>query len=132
MSDSVRPHLWDSAGKNTGVDCHFLLQCIKVQSESEVAQPRPTLRDPMDCSLPGSSVHGIFQARVLVWCHCLLWQFSLQASKKVMPSCKFCILSPDGTNLQFLFYFPMEKIIIWQNEQVLLQMEVMKLCKIKS
>ena len=60
-------HPWDSPGKNTGVGCHFLLQCMKVKSESEVAQSCPTLRDPMDCSLPGSSVHGIFQARVLEW-----------------------------------------------------------------
>ena len=60
-------HPWDSPGKNTGVGCHFLLQCTKVKSESEVAQSCPTLRDPMDCSLPGSSVHGIFQARVLEW-----------------------------------------------------------------
>ena len=76
MSDSVRPHTqqptrlphpWYSPGKNTGVGCHFLLQCMKVKSESEVAQSCPTLRDPMDCSLPGSSVHGIFQARVLEW-----------------------------------------------------------------
>ena len=74
--DSVRPyrqqptrlpHPWDSPGKNTGVGCHFLLQCMKVKSESEVAQSCPTLSDPMDCSLPGSSVHGIFQARVLEW-----------------------------------------------------------------
>ena len=76
MSDSVRPHRqpltrllcpWDSPGKNTGVGCHFLLQCMKVKSESEVAQSCPTLRDLMDCSLPGSSVHGIFQARTLEW-----------------------------------------------------------------
>ena len=76
MSDSVRPHRQqptslpcprDSPGKNTGVGCYFLLQCIKVKSESEVAQSCPTLSDPMDCSLPGSSVHGIFQARVLEW-----------------------------------------------------------------
>ena len=76
VSDSVRPHRqqptrlplpWDSPGKNTGVGCHFLLQCMKVKSESEVAQSCPTLSDPMDCSLPGSSVHGIFQARVLEW-----------------------------------------------------------------
>ena len=60
-------------GKNTGVGCHFLLQCMKVKSESEVAQSCLTLCDPMDRSLPGSSVHGIFQARVLEWvCHCLL------------------------------------------------------------
>ena len=61
------PHPWDSPGKNTGVGCHFLPQCMKVKSESEVAQSSPTLRDPMDCSLPGFSVHGIFQARVLEW-----------------------------------------------------------------
>ena len=61
------PRPWDSPGKNTGVGCHFLLQCMKVKSESEVAQSCPTLRDPMGCSLPGSSVHGIFQARVLEW-----------------------------------------------------------------
>ena len=61
------PHPWDSPGKNTGVGCHFLLQCMKVKSESEVAQSCPTLSDPMDCSPPGSSVHGIFQAGVLEW-----------------------------------------------------------------
>ena len=63
----MRPHPWDSPVKNTGVGCHFLLQYIKVKSESEVAQSCPTLRDPTDCSLPGSSIHGIFQARVLEW-----------------------------------------------------------------
>ena len=76
MSDSVRPHRrqptrlprpWDSPGKNTGVVCHLLLQGVKVKSESEVAQLCPTLSDPMDCNPPGSSVHGIFQARVLEW-----------------------------------------------------------------
>ena len=76
VSDSVRPHRqqptrprcpWDSPGKNTGVGCHFLLQCMRVKSESEVAQSCLTLSDPMDCSLPGSSVHGIFQVRVLEW-----------------------------------------------------------------
>ena len=61
------PDPWDSPGKNTGVGCHFLLQCMKVKSESEVAQSCPTLSDPMDCSRPGSSVHGIFQERVLEW-----------------------------------------------------------------
>ena len=61
------PHPWDSLGKNTGVGCHFLLQCMKVKSESEVAHSCLTFSDPMDCSLPGSSVHGIFQARVLEW-----------------------------------------------------------------
>ena len=76
MSNSLRPHRrqptrlpcpWDSPGKNTGVGYHFLSQCMKVKSQSEVAQSCPTLSDPMDCSLPGSSVHGLFQARVLQW-----------------------------------------------------------------
>ena len=76
VSDSVQPHRqqptrlhcpWDSSGKNTGVGCHFLLQSMKVKSESEVTPLCPTLSDPMDCSPPGSSVHGIFQARVLEW-----------------------------------------------------------------
>ena len=58
---------WDSPGKNTGVGCHFLLQCMKVKNEIEVTQSCPTLRDPMDYSLPGSSIHGISQARVLEW-----------------------------------------------------------------
>ena len=61
------PHPWDSPGKNTGVSCHFLLQCMKVKTKSEVAQLCPTLSDPMDCSPPGSSIHGIFLARVLEW-----------------------------------------------------------------
>ena len=61
------PRPWDSPGKNTGMGCHFLLQCMKVKSKSEVAQLCPTLCDLMDCSLPCSSLHGIFQARVLEW-----------------------------------------------------------------
>ena len=76
VSDPVQPHRrrptrlprpWDSPGKNTGVGCHFLLQCRKVKNESEVTQSCPTLSDSMDRSLPGSSVHGISQARVLEW-----------------------------------------------------------------
>ena len=67
MAAHQAPPSLDSPGKNTGVGFHFLLQCMKVKRESEVAQSCPTLRDPMDCSLPGSSVHGIFQARVLEW-----------------------------------------------------------------
>ena len=76
VSDSVRPHRrqptrplcpWDSPGKSTGVGCHFLLQCMKVKSESEVARLCLTPSDPMDCSPPGPSIHGIFQARVLEW-----------------------------------------------------------------
>ena len=61
------PHPWDSPGKNTGVVCHFLLQCMKGKSENEAAQSWLTLSDPMDCSLPGTSIYGIFQARVLEW-----------------------------------------------------------------
>ena len=76
VSDSVQPHRrpptrlphpWDSPGKNPGAGYHFLLQCMKVKSEREVTQLSPTLSNPMDCSLPGSSIHGIFQARVLEW-----------------------------------------------------------------
>ena len=78
MSDSVRPHRrqptrlprpWDSPGKNTGAGCHFLLQCMKVksESESEFAQSCLTLSNPMDYGPPGSSIRGIFQARVLEW-----------------------------------------------------------------
>ena len=61
------PRPWDSPGKNTGVGCYFLLQCLKVKSERKVAQPCPTLSDPMDHSLPGSSVPGILQAGILEW-----------------------------------------------------------------
>ena len=76
MSDSVRPHRhkpprvphpWDSPGKNTGVGCHFLLQCMQVKSETEVTQSCPTISNPMDHSLPVSSIHGTFQARILEW-----------------------------------------------------------------
>ena len=76
VSNSLQPHRWqptrlgrpwDSPGKDTGVGCHFLLQCMKVKSESEVAQSCPTLSNPMDCNLPGSFIHEIFQARVLEW-----------------------------------------------------------------
>ena len=98
MSNSVRlhrwqpkrlPHPWDSPGKNTGVGCHFLLQCRKVKSESEVAHSCPTLRYPMDCSLPGSSVHGVFQARVLEWgaitFSASLPQIPLDLMTKILP-----------------------------------------------
>ena len=91
MSNSVRPHRrqptgsphpWDSPGKNTGVGCHFLLQCRKVRSESEVAQSCPTLSDPMYCSPPGSSVHGIFQARGLEWGAIAFSTFAFTIQKK--------------------------------------------------
>ena len=90
MSDSVRPHRclptslprpWDSPGKNTGVGCHFLLQSMKVKSESEVAQSCPTLSNPMDRSLPGTSVHGIFQAKVLEWGAIAFSDYTLEEMK---------------------------------------------------
>ena len=96
MSDSVRPHRrqptrlprpWDSPGENTGVGCHFLLQYMKVKSESDVTQWCPTPSDPMDCSLPVSSVHGIFQARVLEW-------GAIAFSDRGHTRCNFCILHP--------------------------------------
>ena len=90
VSNSVRPHRqqstrlcpWDSPSKNTGVGCHFLLQCMKVKSESEFTQSCPTLSDPTDCSLPGSSVHGIFQARVLEWVAIAFSAYNGQMSNK--------------------------------------------------
>ena len=97
MSDSVRPHRWkptrlprpwDSPGKNTGVGCHFLLQCVKVKSESEVAQSYPALSDPMDCSLPGSAVSWDFPGKSTgVGCHCLLQNngFLHDCYSKVQP-----------------------------------------------
>ena len=97
MSDSVQPHRrqptrlprpWDSPGKNTGVGCHVPLQCMEVKSESEVAQSCPTLSDPMDYSLPGSSIHGIFQARVLGWSAIAFPKLSLSVQfSSVTQSC---------------------------------------------
>ena len=103
MSDSVRPHRWqptrmpcpwDSPGKNTGVGCHFFLQCMKVKSESEVAQLCLTLSNPIDCSLPGSSIHGIFQARVLEW-------GAIAFSERVSSDSQFFILKIG--NIFFLY-----------------------------
>ena len=101
MSDSVGPHRrqptrlpgpWDSPGKNTGVGCHFLLQYMKVKTESEVAQSCLTLSNPMDCTPPGSSVHGIFQARVLEWgAIAFSTLHSLQVS--IISSMRACLLS---------------------------------------
>ena len=94
MSASVQPHRWqptrfcrprDSPGKNTGVGCHFLLQCMKVKSESGVAQLCLTLRDPTDCSPPGSSIHGIFQARALEWGAIAFWSLALGLNKSSVP-----------------------------------------------
>ena len=98
VSNSVQPHRrqptrlpcpWDSPGKNSGVGCHFLLQCTKVKSESEVTQSCSTLSDPTDCSLPGSSTHGILQPRVLEWgaiAFCEVWRTSnLRLSSLTRP-----------------------------------------------
>ena len=106
MSNSVQPHRrqptrlphpWDSPGKNTGVGCHFLLQCMKVKSESEVTQLCPTPSDPMDCSLPAVSVHGTFQARVL---ECIViaitnsWSLLKITSMSVIPSNRLILCHP--------------------------------------
>ena len=82
---------WDSPGKHTGVGCHFLLQCMKVESESEVAQSCPILHDPMDCSVPGSSIHGISQARVL---QCVAIAFSKFVSTNPKFPTHSSLLSP--------------------------------------
>ena len=95
MSDSVQPHRqqptslprpWDSPGKNTGAGYHFLLQCMKVKSESEVAHSCPTFHDPMDCSLPGSSAHEIFQARVLEWVAIALISHASKVMLKILQT----------------------------------------------
>ena len=91
-------HPWDSPGKNTGVGCHFLLQCMKVKSESEVAQSRLTLSDPMDCSLPGSSTHGIFQARVLEW-----GAIAFSKDMAALPKWKCTLKTPKASSFLFLF-----------------------------
>ena len=121
MSNSVRPdrrqparlpHPWDSLGKNTGVSCHFLLQCMKVKSQSEVTQSCPTLRDPMDCSLPGSSVHGIFQARVLEW--------GAIALSNIMAQYSGISVSIDSTSMQQVLSFNHSWLNPWmQNPQIL-------------
>ena len=109
MSDSVRPHRWkptrlprpwDSPGKNTGVGCHFLLQFMKVKSEKEVTQLCPTLSDPVDYSLPGSSIHGIFQARVLEWGAIAFFETSPKWNKfqdnRFQNTC--CIRNTEGSS----------------------------------
>ena len=104
VSDSSRPHglqptrlprPWDSPGKNTGVCCHFLLQSMKVKSESEVARSCPTLHDPMDCSPPGSSIHRIFLARALEW---VASPFSRGSSQPRDPTWVSCIAGGFFTN----------------------------------
>ena len=112
MSNSVRPHRqqptrlprpWESPGKNSGVGCHFLLQCIKVKSQSEVAQSCPTLHNPMDGSLPGSSVHGIFQARVLETYKFLIHMYVRRPF--IDSSNCFSLITPLVRNLSLLNFY---------------------------
>ena len=114
MSDSVWPHRrqptrlprpWDSPGKNTGGGCHFLLQCMKVKSESEVAQSCLTLSNPMDCSLPGSSIHRIFQARVLEWGAIAFSDMYSYVYKKMNIACFHCLLSIYSSIHLFIHLF---------------------------
>ena len=91
------PRPWDSPGKNTGVGCHFLLQCMQVKSESEVVQSCPTLRSPMDCSLPGSSIHRSFQARVLEWGAIAFSGGLAAAAAKSLKSCPTLCDPIDGS-----------------------------------
>ena len=123
MSDSVRPHKWqptkllchwDSPGKNIGMGCHFLLQCMKKKSESEVTQSCPTLSDPMDCSLPGSSIHGIFRQKYWSGLPLPSPEYSFRLSylgykKKIF---KIGYLSVSLTRLQILLRRGVEKFIL--------------------
>ena len=91
------PRPRDSPGNSTGVGCHFLLQCMKVKSKSEVVQSCPTLSDPMDCSLPGPSAHGIFQARVLEWGAIAFSHSEFAAAAKSRQSCWTLCDPTDGS-----------------------------------
>ena len=109
-------HLRDSPGKNIGVGCHFLLQCMKVKSESEVAQSCLTLSDPMDCSPPGSSIHGIFQARVL---ECVAIAFFLDGYTFPFFFCLSLLFfsqlfarPPQMAIFPFLYFFPLGMFFI--------------------
>ena len=119
MSDSMQPrrqqptrlrHPWDSPGKNTGVGCHFLLQCMKVKSESEITQLCLTLRNPMDCSLPGSSIHGIFQARVLEWVANAFSEYSGLISFRIGW---LDLLAIQGTLKSLLQHYSSKASILW-------------------
>ena len=117
------PHPWDSPGKNTGVGCHFLLQCMKGKSESEVAQLCPTLSNPMDCSLPGSSVHGILQARVLEWVAIAFSSTRLAPGKTLeqvhilnhhQPKQYLLALCEDSTHFTGKYFFSIYSVPVFQ------------------
>ena len=121
MSDSVWAHRrqptrlpgpWDSPGKNPGVGCHLLLQCMKVksESESEVAQSCPTLSDPMDHSLPGSSIHWIFQARVVEWGAIAFSEFKLCSLLNLNK--QFAYISTSG-HISYLNIFDKMKQLLF-------------------
>ena len=127
LSNSVRHHRWqptrlqhpwDSLGKNTGAGCHFLLQCMKVKSEGEVSQSCPTLSDPMDCSLPDSSVHGIFQARVLEWGAIAFSEAITNTNQMVhRPGVDFIHVVTHFIIINRNFILPeIPNVIIWHNE----------------
>ena len=124
VSDSVQPHRrqptrlsgpWNYPGKNTGVGCHFLLQCMKVKSESEVTQSCPTLSNSMDCSLPGSSIHGIFQARVLEWGAIA---FSMMSFRTDL----FDLLAVQGTLKSLLQHHSLKASILWCSTFLMVQL----------
>ena len=113
MEAHQAPHPWDSLGKNTGVGCHFLLQCMKVKSQSEVAQSCLTLSDPVDCRLPGSSIHGIFQARVLEWGAIAFSKVSTKYLKIITKPHLIILhrqLHPTSIDTYFLYVGPYNKI----------------------
>ena len=149
MSDSVRPQRrqptrlprpWDSPGKNTGVGCHFLLQCMQVKSESEVAQSCLTLSDPMDCSLPGSSVHGSFQARVLEWgaiafseclCMCVCVCVCVRERERELLSNVWLFVTPWTVAHQAPFSEGFSRQEYWSGLPFPSSKRLMKVCKIK-
>ena len=121
MSNSVQPQRWqptrltrpwDSPGKNTGVGCRFLLQCMKVKSESEVTQSS----DPVDCSLPGSSVHGICQARILEWVAIAFSNFPTLAfplsSEPIIPLSPSTFPSPNTAEHYFTLSIEFQSLLL--------------------
>ena len=108
------PRPWDSLGKNTAMGCHFLLQSMKGKSESEVTQSCPTLRDPMVCSLPGSSVHGIFQARVLEW-GAIAFSIFFKNVLSIPQWVRYPQKYPNGGSFSNLMRMWLTWSIIWQD-----------------